>query len=130
MQINHLHLHVADVDRAAAFYGRAFGLRPHVWHEDVLFLRDEAGMDLALAPGAPDELPAWFHFGFRLETPQAVRDLFARLSSAGDDMAEPLSEAADFVWFRCRDPDGHAIEVYWEPQPAAGAPLGGAPPGG
>jgi catechol 2,3-dioxygenase-like lactoylglutathione lyase family enzyme len=116
MQINHLHLHVADVARAAAFYERAFGLQPHVWHEDILFLRDEAGMDLALAPGAPDELPPWFHFGFRLESPQAVRDLFARLTSAGDDLAAPLSEAPDFVWFRCRDPDGHAIEVYWEPQ--------------
>ena len=118
MQINHLHLHVADVARAADFYGRAFGLKPHVWHEDVLFLRDDAGMDLALAPGATGELPSWFHFGFRLENPQAVRDLHARLLAEGTEMAAPLAEEPDFVWFRCRDPDGHAIEVYWEPQPA------------
>jgi catechol-2,3-dioxygenase len=117
MQINHLHLHVADVGRAAAFYGRAFGLTEHVWHEDVLFLRDDAGMDLALAPGAPGELPGWFHFGFRLETPQAVRDLHARLTAEQVTMRSPLSEEPDFVWFRCEDPDGHGIEVYWEPQP-------------
>jgi catechol 2,3-dioxygenase-like lactoylglutathione lyase family enzyme len=115
MQLNHLHLHVADVDRAAAFYERAFGLRRHVWHDDVLFLRDEAGMDLALAPGEPDRLPPWFHFGFRLAGPDAVRDLHARLAADGVEMAAPLSEERDFVWFRCRDPDGHAIEVYWEP---------------
>ena len=42
MQINHLHLHVASVERAAGFYTRAFGLTEHVWHEDVLFLRDDA----------------------------------------------------------------------------------------
>jgi len=119
MQINHLHLHVGDVARAAAFYGRAFGLREHVWHEDVLFLRDDAGMDLALAPGAPGELPGWFHFGFRLETPQAVRDLHARLTAEQVTMRSPLSEEPDFVWFRCEDPDGHGIEVYWEPQPQA-----------
>ena len=56
MQINHLHLHVADVDRAAAFGRRA-------------------------------------------------------------EIVAPPSEQPDFVWFRCCDPDGHAIEVYREPQP-------------
>jgi catechol 2,3-dioxygenase-like lactoylglutathione lyase family enzyme len=115
MQINHLHIHVADVARAAGFYERAFGLKRHVTHGDVLFLRDEAGMDLALAPGTTGELPDWFHFGFRLEGPQAVRDLYARLAADGVSIAAPLSEEPDFVWFRCRDPDGHAIEVYWEP---------------
>jgi catechol 2,3-dioxygenase-like lactoylglutathione lyase family enzyme len=115
MQLNHLHLHVADVARAAAFYGRAFGLTEHVWRDDILFLRDDAGMDLALAPGEPGELPAWFHFGFRLESPDAVRDLHARLASDAVPFSAPLSEAPDFVWFRCRDPDGHDIEVYWEP---------------
>ena len=115
MQLNHLHIHVADVDRAAAFYGRAFGLTPHVTHGDVLFLRDDAGMDLALAPGTTGELPDWFHFGFRLPAPADVRALHARLATDGVEMAAPLSEAPDFVWFRCRDPDGHAIEVYWEP---------------
>jgi len=118
MRLNHLHLRVASVARAAEFYGRAFGLTEHVWHDDVLFLRDEAGMDLALAPGEPGEpgeLPAWFHFGFRLETPDAVRALHDRLAADGVDFGAPLSEAPDFVWFRCRDPDGHNIEVYWEP---------------
>ena len=124
MQINHLHLHVADIDRAAAFYGRWFGLMRHVWHDDVLFLRDDAGMDLALAPGAPDELPAWFHFGFRLDGPQAVRDLHAALVAEGVALGMTLEDDAAFVGFRCRDPDGHAIEVYWEPQPAAAGACG------
>ena len=115
MQLNHLHLHVASVSRAAEFYRSAFGLTEHVWHDDVLFLRDEAGMDLALAPGEPGELPAWFHFGFRLETPEAVRALHDRLLAEGDTIRTPLSEEPDFVWFRCADPDGHQIEVYWEP---------------
>jgi catechol 2,3-dioxygenase-like lactoylglutathione lyase family enzyme len=116
--LNHLHLHVADVDRARVFYARWFGLRPHVQHEDVLFLRDEAGMDLALAPGPADVMPPWFHFGFRLETPEAVRALHAAMHENGERLIAPLAEEEGFVWFRCADPDGHAIEVYWEVQPA------------
>jgi catechol 2,3-dioxygenase-like lactoylglutathione lyase family enzyme len=112
MQLNHLHLHVADVDRAAAFYGRWFGLAPHVTHGDVLFLRDDAGLDLALAPGPPDLMPPWFHFGFRLDGAQAVH---GRLAAGGEAIRAAISEEPDFVWFRCSDPDGHLIEVYWEP---------------
>jgi catechol 2,3-dioxygenase-like lactoylglutathione lyase family enzyme len=115
MQLNHLHIHVADVDRAAAFYTRWFDLKPHVTHGDILFMRDDAGMDLALAPGPPDEMPPWFHFGFRLDGPAAVRDLHGRMAAEGSPIREALSEEYDFIWFRCADPDGHLIEVYWEP---------------
>jgi catechol 2,3-dioxygenase-like lactoylglutathione lyase family enzyme len=113
--LNHLHLHVASVERARDFYHRWFGLQPQGMHGDVLFMRDDGGLDLALAPGPRDELPPWFHFGFRLESSEAVRALHDRLAGAGAELAATLSEETDFVWFRCRDPDDHLIEVYWEP---------------
>ena len=116
MQLNHLHLHVASVDDAADFYIRHFGFRRHVVQADgVLFLRDDGGMDLALASGPADAFPPWSHFGFRLENAREVRDLHGRLTEAAVELATPLSEEPDFVWFRCRDPDGHLIEIYWEP---------------
>ena len=118
MQLNHLHLHVASVERAQTFYARHFGLRPHVVHDDILFMRDDAGLDLALAPGPADELPPWFHFGFRLDDAAAVRALHERMCADGVAMRHPLTDDGDMVWFRCADPDGHAIEVYWEVQPA------------
>lgn len=118
MQLNHLHLQVASVDRAAAFYGRHFGFREHVWHGDILFMRDGAGMDFALAPGEPGRLPGWFHFGFRLDSPDAVRALHDTLAAEGVAIRAPLTDEGDFVWFRCADPDGHGIEVYWEVQPS------------
>ena len=116
MQLNHLHLHVASVDEAAAFYISHFGFRRHVVQDDgTLFLRDAGGMDLALAAGPPDDFPPWAHFGFRLESAGAVRALFTRLGAAGAMIRHPLDEEPDFVWFRCTDPDGHLIEVYWAP---------------
>ncbi|WP_430419607.1 VOC family protein [Phenylobacterium sp.] len=116
MQLNHLHLHVVSVDEAAAFYTGHFGFRPHVRQDDgTLFLRDAGGLDLALAAGPPDNFPPWAHFGFRLDNADAVRSLYARLQAADVTIRHPLDEEPDFVWFRCADPDGHLIEVYWEP---------------
>lgn len=115
MQLNHLHLHVAEVERASSFYRAWFGFRAHVTHGEVLFMRDDAGMDLALAPGPADVMPPWFHFGFRLGNSEAVCALHDDMSAAGVAIAEPLEQAPDFAAFRCTDPDGHLIEVYWEP---------------
>jgi catechol 2,3-dioxygenase-like lactoylglutathione lyase family enzyme len=114
-RLNHLHLHVRSVERARAFYMNYFGLRDHVWHGEMLFMRDaDDGLDLALAPAETlDAFPPWFHFGFRLGRPDDVRELHRRLEQDGVEPS-PLEQFPDFVVFRCRDPDGHQVEVYWE----------------
>ncbi len=119
MNINHLHLKVRSVDRARTFYERFFGLREFVWHDDILFLRDAAGMDLALAPTTTEiHPPEWFHLGFRLSSAADVTNLHDTLTRAGVAMRQPLISDEAFVSFRCADPDGYGVEVYWEPQPA------------
>lgn len=118
MNLNHLHLHVASVDRAADFYARCFGLRPFVRHGEILFMRDDAGMDLALAPAQEVErFPDWFHIGFRLPSKADVEALYGRVASGGAAVTAPLEVLDDFAFFRCLDADGYQIEVYWEPQP-------------
>jgi catechol 2,3-dioxygenase-like lactoylglutathione lyase family enzyme len=116
MDVNHLHLHVQDVARSRAFYEAHLGFRFHVLHGRITFLRNEDGFDLALAPAESVEpLPAWFHFGTRLASPDAVRTAFERMRAAGVRMREDgLLDERDIVSFRCYDPDGYAIEVYWE----------------
>jgi catechol 2,3-dioxygenase-like lactoylglutathione lyase family enzyme len=119
MHINHLHLKVASVERARAFYARFFGLADFVWHGEMLFMRDDAGMDLALAPEpAAAPLPDWFHFGFRLADATAVEGLHDLMAAEGASITEPLTTAGDLTFFRCADPDGHPIEVYFEPDHA------------
>ncbi len=108
MDLNHLHLGVDDIAAAARFY-EGLGFREDAWHGDTLFLRNDDGFDLALAPHGRAPLPEWFHFGFRVDTPDVVRTLQAECSpitASGDD--------PDFVWFRTTDPDGYQIEIYWE----------------
>jgi catechol 2,3-dioxygenase-like lactoylglutathione lyase family enzyme len=119
MNINHLHLKVSSVEWARAFYARFFGLTDFVWHGDMLFMRDGAGMDLALAPAAAIEpMPSWFHFGFRLGDAEAVKAMHDAMAAADVSLSAPLTTDGDLTFFRCADPDGYAIEVYWEPDPA------------
>jgi catechol 2,3-dioxygenase-like lactoylglutathione lyase family enzyme len=88
MQLNHLHLHVASIDEAEAFYAGHFGFRRHVVQDDgTLFMRDAGGLDLALAAGPPDNFQPWAHFGFRLEDPAAVRGLYDRLTARASPSA-------------------------------------------
>jgi catechol 2,3-dioxygenase-like lactoylglutathione lyase family enzyme len=115
LDLNHLHLHVRDVEASRAFYERYFGFAPHVKHGEILFLRNERGFDLALAPDpSPSVFPDWFHFGFRLDTPAAVRSLHERMRAEKVAIVKPLYEDDELASFRCADPDGHGIEVYWE----------------
>ncbi len=113
--LNHLHLHVRDTAPSQRFYETWFGFRIHTRHHDLVFLRNADSFDLALMPDPePVKLPDWFHFGFRLESADAVRQLFARMKAAGVAFRRPLVDEADLVTFRCEDPDGYAVEVYWE----------------
>ena len=114
MDLNHLHLHVRNLDRARRFYESYFRFRERVRHGNILFLRNTSGFDLALAPDrTPFSFPEWFHFGFRLGSAQAVRKLHRRMNSEGIRV-DDIEEHAGYVTFRCLDSDGYGIEVYWE----------------
>ena len=92
-----------------------FGLRLKVDHGALLFLTDDAGFDLALAPeDEPAPLPDWFHFGFRLQNGAAVREMHRRMRDAGVTIKRALIDDPDYVSFSRADPDGSRIEVYWE----------------
>lgn len=120
MQINHLHLHVRDVEHTRAFYERWFGMRlKRVIAEDFIFLTDDGGMDLALAASEePVVMPGWFHFGFRLGDAGAVRTMHARMREDGV-CDEELGVYGERVTFGLTDPDGYGVEVYFEPEPEA-----------
>lgn len=113
MDLNHLHLHVRNLQHAKLFYESYFQFREHMRHGDILFLRNASGFDLALVPDpTPQSFPEWFHFGFRLGSEDAVRKLYRRLMAAGVELQE-IEEYDGYTTFSCEDPDGYPIEVYW-----------------
>jgi len=118
MHLTHLGLRVAHEQRSVLFYQAYFGSDPATaqrYGDGTLIIRNPDGFDLALHPvpraGPP---PGFLHFGFRLGGPDEVRALMAHLEGEGVTIAERDDEPA-YVAFKCLDPDGYRIEVYWEP---------------
>jgi len=116
MDLNHLHLHVHDLPAAQKFYGRYFGFATSTVREEAfLIVRNADGFDLAFMeePKSVD-LPTWFHFGFRLPSREAVRAMHDRMAADGVSISRPIEDHGGWTSFRCADPDGHAIEIYYE----------------
>ena len=115
MDLNHLHLHVRDLGASCEWYGRYFGFREKWRDGDILFIENDSRFDLALVRAAAlDSFPAWFHFGFRLETKEEVEAKFREMPI--EAILQPLEDEGEgkLISFRITDPDGYKIEVYWE----------------
>lgn len=120
MHLRHLAIVVTDQLRSREFYEGYFGFDParaRYCDDEVLMLRDADGFTLALKPGPEAEpLPAFFHMGFRVESPQRVTEMLEVMRAAGNPIVEQNIEPA-YVSFKCLDPDGYRVEVSWEPEP-------------
>ncbi|NEE01681.1 VOC family protein [Phytoactinopolyspora halotolerans] len=122
MRLSHLGLPVSDVLRSQGFYASYFGFDPDTatrFEDDTVIIRNADGFDLAFHPVARvDPQPEFLHFGFRLASAEEVRGVRERLEADGSTIIDRWDEPA-YVGFKVLDPDGHRVEVYWEP-PQAG----------
>jgi catechol-2,3-dioxygenase len=110
-----LHLHVRDRNSSETFYEKWLGLRVVRHGETLTFMEDDTGFSLALMDDLhPEKLPDWFHFGSRLDSPEAVQKMREAMTLASIPLARPLYRDETLASFRCSDPDGYAIEIYWE----------------
>ena len=121
MRLGHLGLPVVDLDRSLAFYAAHFGFDPDTatrYADGTVIARNADGFDLALHPvAAVGARPEFLHFGFHLGSAQEVRAVLASISAAGVEVVEEYDDPG-LVSFKCLDPDGWPVEVYWEPHPA------------
>jgi catechol 2,3-dioxygenase-like lactoylglutathione lyase family enzyme len=116
MLLRHLALAVTDEARSQAFYEGWFRFGESRRMDDgVLMLYGPGDVSLALGPAeGPPTLPAFLHFGFVLDTPEAVRDARDAFSAAGVEITDFWDEP-DSVSVKVRDPDGYVVEASWEP---------------
>lgn len=118
MHLHHLGLPVAELDRSLRFYATYFGFDPataQAYADGTTIVRNADGFDLALHPSSetPAASSSFLHFGFALPDPDAVHALQARMDADGVPVIEE-DEEPDLVSFKCLDPDGWRVEVYWE----------------
>ena len=117
MDLNHLNLRVRDAAACRDFYQDHFGFRPAFEADGGYFVRNDDGFLLALVPAEDHRpLPPGFHVGFRVDRPEEVTGLHQSLTDAGiaTTGVEDARPVEDYVTFRCFDPDGTEIEVFWE----------------
>jgi catechol 2,3-dioxygenase-like lactoylglutathione lyase family enzyme len=117
VDLRHLNLRVRDADACRDFYVEHFGFRPAFEADDGYFIRNDAGFLLALVPTSSNHpLPEGFHIGFTAGDADEVAFTRRRLDDAGVEVGalEDFRPDEDYVTFRCWDPDGTEIEVFWE----------------
>ncbi|HET7478065.1 MAG TPA: VOC family protein [Rubrobacteraceae bacterium] len=119
-RIGHVHLKVADIERALRFYRDILGFEVMQWYgEDAVFLsaggyHHHIGLNTWMsknAPPAPRNSAGLFHLAIlypdRRELAQALRWLM--------DAEYPLDGASDHGVSEAlylRDPDGNGVELY------------------
>ena len=101
MKLRHLGLPVADSQRSLAFYASYFGFDP--------------ATATRYPDGTSDPAPhaGFLHFGFGVPDAGQVHSLRERMQADGVSIVERDDEP-DLVSFKCLDPDGWRIEIYWE----------------
>jgi catechol 2,3-dioxygenase len=134
VDIGHVHLKVADVDRSIAFYSGVLGFElMQRYGADAAFL-SAGGYHHHLGlnswdskDGSPPQRGATglYHTAIRYPTRRALADALKRLIDAGI----PLTGASDHGVSEALyldDPDGNGVELYWDrakedwPQPQPG----------
>jgi len=136
-RLQHISLHVADLDRSSSFYESVFGARvrtrpiPRQGEFVEKLLNAPAGIvqrsvHLSLPNGGielvqlgfgdnndrPEERPTWkrrmLHFCMEVDDVGAVAD---RVEAAGGRLQFPVNDQTGRPFVYAEDPDGHVIEI-------------------
>ncbi|MGY2047617.1 VOC family protein [Methylobacterium sp. JK268] len=121
-RIGHVHLKVADLDRALAFYCGVLGFSlMQRYGEQAAFVsaggyHHHIGLNTWESRGGPRPAPGTtglYHAAILYPTREALADALARLDAAGI----PLTGASDHGVSQALyldDPDGNGLELYWD----------------
>lgn len=122
--LRHLALRVTDIEKARQFYQGLLGMKT-VWEPDPGNIYLSSGQDNLALHQIPDaELVRYRqgagqfmdHFGFLVEKPEQVEEVFKKMETAGVRIIKPMKRHRDgSVSFYMADPDGNVIQILYEP---------------
>ncbi len=115
MSLQHLHLYVRNRASAEQFYAEWFGMRIQHRGSDTTVLVDDRDFFLALSDD-PSPQTSSMHFGFKLGSAAEVLSLNERMRHAEVEIRKTLYQDESFVTYRCADPDGYLMDVFWQAQ--------------
>ena len=121
VDIGHVHLKVADLDRAIAFYNGVLGfdvtqrmpgaafLSAGGYHHHIGLNTWESSGGTAPSPGTT----GLYHLAIRYPTRAALGDALRRLDEAGVTLDGASDHGVSEALY-LRDPDGNGVELYWD----------------
>lgn len=122
VDIGHVHLKVADIDRALDFYCGVLGFELQArMGEDAAFVsaggyHHHIGLNTWTSRGGsppPPGTTGLFHAAIRYPTRAALADALGRLSDARIRLAGASDHGASEALY-LEDPDGNGLELYWD----------------
>jgi catechol-2,3-dioxygenase len=110
--IDHIHLHVGDVERAARFYCDVFGARETFRvGAELIFLALPNGGVVAL-DGRPQNARNLQHVGMELGAPARLDDAVREVQGSGGSLVERGEHAPGIEYVYVADPDGNVFELH------------------
>ena len=122
VDIGHVHLKVADLDRALRFYRDVLGFElQQQLGDQAAFLsaggyHHHIGLNTWESRGGsppPRGTTGLFHAAIRYPTRKALADALRRLGEAGIPLDGASDHGASEALY-LRDPDGNGLELYWD----------------
>jgi catechol 2,3-dioxygenase len=138
VDIGHVHLKVADLDRALDFYRDALGFEPQARiGDEAAFVsaggyHHHIGLNTWQSKGGGPPSPGTtglFHFAIRYPTRRALAVALQRLIDHGVGLGGASDHGVSEALY-LSDPDQNGIELYWDrpkeewPEPAPGDKVG------
>ncbi|HKI94700.1 MAG TPA: VOC family protein [Gemmatimonadales bacterium] len=121
VDIGHVHLKVADLERALGFYRDVLGFELTARYPGAAFLsaggyHHHIGLNTwESADGAPPPqgTTGLYHVAIRYPTRAALADALRRLQAAGISLDGAADHGVSEALY-LHDPDGNGIELYWD----------------
>jgi catechol 2,3-dioxygenase-like lactoylglutathione lyase family enzyme len=115
--LTHIGLAVKDPERAARFYAEVFGCKAYYRDAEQVQVLDPGHGVLAFErdPERAGQMAGVTHFGFRLKEAKDIEAAVRAVEQAGGKVTERGEFAPGVPYCYARDPDGYAIEIWWEP---------------
>lgn len=121
-RIGHVHLKVADIERALTFYRDLLGFEVMQWYgTSAVFLsaggyHHHIGLNTWYSKGAspaPARSAGLFHTAILYPTRKDLAEVFTRLRDANYPMTGASDHGVSEALY-LNDPDGNGVELYWD----------------
>jgi catechol 2,3-dioxygenase len=122
VDVGHVHLKVADLDRALAFYGGVLGFELQARIGDQAAFISAGGYHHHIGlntwesrdgPPPPPGSTGLYHTAIRYPTRAALADALRRLTEAGIQLTGASDHGVSEALY-LDDPDGNGVELYWD----------------